>query len=141
MVKARINWLEDACFQGETDSGHTILMDGPPELGGANRGARPMETLLIGMGGCTAFDVVSILRKGRQTINDCVVEIEAQRAQEVPKVFTHIHLKYVVSGEDLQEAKVKRAVELSAEKYCSATIMLSASVEITHSYEVVESTA
>ena len=141
MVKARIKWLEDACFQGETDSGHTILMDGPPELGGANRGARPMETLLIGMGGCTAFDVVSILRKGRQTINDCVVEIEAQRAEEVPKVFTHIHLKYVVSGEDLQEAKVKRAVELSAEKYCSATIMLSAAVEITHSYEVVQATA
>jgi putative redox protein len=137
-VKARVKWLENATFVGESGSGHAIVMDGPPESGGRNLGVRPMETLLIGMGGCTAFDVVSILGKSRQRVTDCVVEIEAQRAEEVPKVFTHIHVRYIVRGHNLKEAMVRRAVELSAQKYCSATIMMRKAVEISHEFEIVE---
>ncbi|KPK37460.1 MAG: peroxiredoxin [Gammaproteobacteria bacterium SG8_47] len=113
-------------------------MDGPPEAGGHNLGVRPMEMLLLGMGGCTAFDVVLILRKARQAVADCVVEIEAERATENPKVFTSIHVHFIVSGRDLKPTQVERAVTLSAEKYCSASIMLSKAVPITHDFEIRE---
>jgi len=137
-MKARIKWVEDAMFVGESGSGHCVVMDGPPEAGGHNLGVRPMEMLLLGMGGCTAFDVVLILRKARQAVADCVVEIEAERATENPKVFTSIHVHFIVSGRDLKPTQVERAVTLSAEKYCSASIMLSKAVPITHDFEIRE---
>jgi len=138
-MKARIKWVENVSFLGESGTGHTVVMDGPEDHGGRNIGMRPMETLLIGMGGCASFDVVSILKKSRQQVTDCVAEIEAERADEVPAVFTKIHLHFKVSGVNLKESQVKRAVELSAEKYCSASIMLGkAGVEITHGYEMIE---
>ncbi|MDJ0892957.1 MAG: OsmC family protein [Gammaproteobacteria bacterium] len=136
-MRARIKWVEDVTFVGESGSGHALVMDGPPENGGNNRGARPMEMLLLGMGGCTAFDVVHILRKARQTVTDCVVELQAERASKPPKVFTHIHVHYRLKGPALQDAQVRRAVQLSTEKYCSASIMLSAVARITHAYEIV----
>lgn len=137
-MKARVKWVEDAMFLGEASSGHAVVMDGPPEGGGRNLGVRPMEMLLLGMGGCTAYDVVSILRKGRQPIIDCEAQITAERADSVPKVFTKIHVHFVVTGKaGLKETQVKRAVELSAEKYCSASIMLGKAAEITHDFEVV----
>lgn len=126
-------------FVAETGSGHAVVIDGPPEGGGRNLGVRPMEMVLLGTGACAAYDVVHILRKGRQPIRDCVAELEAERAGEVPQVFTRIHMHFVVSGEGLSDDAVRRAVELSAEKYCSASIMLSKSVDITHDYEIVES--
>lgn len=137
-MQATIRWQGNVCFEAESGSGHTILIDGPPDHGGENRGPRPMETLLLGMGGCASFDVVHILRKSRQDITDCRCEIQAERAEdEVPAVFTRIHLHFVVTGNNLKENQVRRAVELSAEKYCSASIMLArAGVEITHSYVV-----
>ncbi len=137
-MQATIRWQGNVCFEAESGSGHKILIDGPPDHGGENRGPRPMETLLLGMGGCASFDVVHILRKSRQDITDCRCEIQAERAEdEVPAVFTRIHLHFVVTGNDLKENQVRRAVELSAEKYCSASIMLArAGVEITHSYVV-----
>lgn len=137
-MKATIRWQGEACFEAESESGHKLIMDGPPEHGGHNRGPRPMETLLLGVGGCSSFDVVHILGKARQNVRDCRCEISAERAtDEVPAVFTSIHLHFVVSGENLKEAQVKRAVELSAEKYCSASIMLTrGGVEITHSYTI-----
>lgn len=136
-MKARVKWVDNAMFVGETDSGHAIVMDGPPEGGGQNLGARPMEMLLLGMGGCTNYDVVSILKKSRQPVIDCVAEISAERAETVPKVFTKIHVHFVVTGrEGLKEAQVKRAVDLSADKYCSASIMLGKAAEISHDYEV-----
>ena len=121
-MKARVKWVQDVTFMGESGSGHAVVMDGPPEDGGRNLGVRPMEMLLLGMGGCTAFDVVHILKKARQPISDCVVELSAERADTPPKVFTRIHAHFIVSGKGLTEAQVKRAVELSAEKYCSASI-------------------
>jgi len=137
-MKARIKWVQDAMFLGESGSGHAIIMDGPEEHGGRNLGPRPMETLLMGMGGCAAFDVVHILKKSRQKITNCIAEITAERSDEVPSVFTKIHLNFLVSGTEMKEKQVRRAVELSAEKYCSASIMLTrAGVEITHSYEIV----
>ena len=135
-MKARIKWVEDATFLGESGSGHAVVMDGPPENGGRNLGVRPMEMLLLGMGGCTAFDVVLILKKSRQAVEDCVVEITAERAETVPKVFTRIHVHFVVSGTALSEKQVARAVQLSAEKYCSASIMLGKAVEITHDFHI-----
>lgn len=135
-MKVRVKWVEDVTFMGESETGHAIVMDGAPENGGRNIGMRPMETLLIGMGGCTSFDVVTILKKARQPVMDCVAEVTAERADEVPKVFTKIHVHFVVAGHDLNEKQVARAVSLSAEKYCSASIMLSKSVEITHDYEI-----
>ena len=135
-MKARVKWLENAAMVGESGSGHAIVMDGPPESGGQNLGIRPMEMLLIGMGGCTEFDVLHILRKSRQQVTDCVVELEAERASEDPKVFTKIHAHFIVTGVGLDEAKVARAISLSADKYCSASIMLGATVEITHDFEV-----
>lgn len=137
-MKARIKWVEGATFVGESGSGHAVVMDGPPEHGGRNLGVRPMEMLLLGMGGCTSFDVVHILRKGRQPITDCVAEITAERASTDPKVFTRIHVHFIVTGRGLSEAHVKRAVELSAEKYCSASIMLGKVAQISHDYEIVE---
>lgn len=124
-------------FVGESDSAHSVVMDGAPESGGRNLGVRPMEMLLLGMGGCTSFDVISILRKSRQQVQDCVVELEAERATEVPMVFTKIHAHFVVSGKDLDESKVAKAVNLSADKYCSASIMLGKMAAITHDFEVV----
>ncbi|NJD04910.1 MAG: OsmC family protein [Methylococcaceae bacterium] len=138
-MKARVRWVEKAKFLGESGSGHSVLMDGPPEAGGENLGVRPMEMLLLGMGGCTAFDVVHILKKGRHDVAGCELEMEAERADGDPKVFTRINIHYRVSGRGLKEAVVQRAVELSAEKYCSASIMLGKTAEITHSFDVVES--
>ena len=136
-MKARVKWVEDATFVGESGSGHAVVMDGPPDSGGRNLGIRPMEMLLIGMGGCTAFDVVLILRKARQPVTDCAVEIEAERAETVPKVFTRIHVHFIISGDGLSDKQVARAVQLSAGKYCSASIMLGKAAEISHDYEVV----
>ncbi len=137
-MKARIKWVEDIMFVGESGSGHTLVIDGPPEYGGRNLGIRPMELLLQGLGGCTAFDVMLILKKSRQQVSDCVVEIEAERAEVEPKVFTRIHVHFIVSGRNLKENVVKRAVQLSAEKYCSASIMLGKMAEISHDFEVRE---
>lgn len=137
-MKARIKWVQDVTFLGESGSGHAVVMDGPPEDGGRNLGIRPMEMLLLGMGGCTAFDVVHILKKARQPISDCVVELSAERADTPPKVFTKIHAHFIVSGKELAEAQVKRAVELSAEKYCSASIMLGKMATISHDFEIVD---
>ena len=138
-MKARIKWVEEATFLGEAGSGHALVMDGPPEMGGRNLGVRPMEMLLLGMGGCTNFDVVHILKKQRQAVTDCVAEIEAERADTEPKVFTRIHVHFVVKGKDLNENKVAKAIELSAEKYCSASIMLgNAGVAFTHDFEIAE---
>jgi len=135
-MKARVKWVEDVTFVGESGSGHAVVMDGPPESGGRNLGVRPMEMLLIGMGGCTAFDIVLILGKARQRVTDCVVEVEAERAETVPRVFTRIHVHFIVTGVGLSDKQVARAVELSAEKYCSASIMLGKAAVITHDYEI-----
>jgi len=137
-MKARVKWVEQATFLGESGSGHAVVMDGPPDEGGRNLGVRPMEMLLLGMGGCTAFDVVLILRRGRQPVTDCVVELEAERAEHPPKVFTRIHVHFIVTGRGLSEKQVARAVQLSAEKYCSASIMLGKTAEITHDFEIRE---
>jgi putative redox protein len=137
-MKARIKWIQDATFLGESGSGHAVVMDGPPEHGGRNLGVRPMEMLLLGMGGCTAFDVVHILRKSRQPITECVAELDAERAGEDPKIFTRIHVHFIVTGAALDEKRVARAVSLSADKYCSASIMLGKTAEITHDYEIRE---
>lgn len=136
-MKCRVKWLDHMSFVGESESGHSVVMDGAPEGGGRNLGVRPMEMLLLGLGGCTAYDVVAILRKSRQSLVDCEVEIEAQRAEDIPRVFTKIHVHYIVSGRDLDEDKVKRAVELTSEKYCSASRMLEKAAEVTHDYEIV----
>jgi putative redox protein len=136
-MQARIKWVEHATFVAESGSGHAVVMDGPPELGGRNLGVRPMEMMLLGLGGCTTFDVVHILKKSREAVTDCVAELSAERAGSEPKVFTRIHVHFIVKGHELKESKVKKAVELSAEKYCSASIMLgNAGVEITHDYEI-----
>ena len=135
-MKVCVKWIDGVSFVGESETGHAVVLDGAPENGGRNIGMRPMEMLLIGMGACTSFDVVLILKKARQPIVDCVAEIEAQRADEIPKVFTKIHVHFVITGDNLNETQVARAVKLSAEKYCSASIMLSKSVEITHDFEI-----
>ena len=137
-MKAVVKWLDNMSFIGESESGHSVVMDGPPESGGRNLGVRPMEMVLLGMGGCTAFDVVMILQRQRQAITDCHVELSAERADEAPKVFTRIHVHYVVKGKALDEKKVRRAVDMTAEKYCSVSIMLAKSVEVTHDFEIIE---
>lgn len=137
-MKVRIKWIENVAFVGESESGHALVMDGAPEGGGRNLGPRPMETVLIGTGGCTAYDVVHILRKSRVDVTDCVVDIDADRADEDPKVFTRIHFHFVVTGKGLKPQQVDRAVHLSAEKYCSASIMLAKTAEITHDFEIRE---
>ncbi len=137
-MKARIKLVEGITFIAESGSGHGVVVDAAPDIGGKNLGARPMELVLMGTGACSAIDVVHILRKARQAITDCVVDIEAERAAQDPKVFTSIHLHYVVTGKGLAQAQVERAIKLSKEKYCSATIMLAASATITFDYEVRE---
>jgi putative redox protein len=138
-MKATIKWVDGAMFLGESGTGHSLVMDGAEEQGGRNLGPRPMEMLLIGLGGCSAYDVMAMLRKSRQNVVDCRAELEAERADAVPAVFTKIHVHFVVTGKDLKENQVARAVSLSAEKYCSASIMLEAGgVEISHSHELVE---
>tara|TARA_R110001592_G_scaffold295763_1_gene566071 strand:+ start:3704 stop:4123 length:420 start_codon:yes stop_codon:yes gene_type:complete len=138
-MKVTINWGGEAKFLGTSESGHTLVMDGPPDHGGQNQGPRPMEMLLLGLGGCTSFDVMSILKKSRQDVTDCRAEIDAERADEIPSVFTHIRIHFVVTGNKLKENLVERAVKLSAEKYCSASIMLEkAGVHIEHSFEIQE---
>lgn len=137
-MKARVKLVEGITFVAESGSGHAVVMDASPEVGGRDLGARPMEMLLMGAGGCSAIDVVHILKKARQQLVDCVVELEAERAAEDPKVFTRIHMHYIVTGRGLNPAQVERAIKLSKEKYCSATIMLAKSAEVTSDYEIRE---
>ncbi len=137
-MKARIKWVQDVMFVGESETGHAVVLDGAPEIGGRNLGMRPMEMLLLGMGGCTAIDVMLILKKSREQVKDCEIELQAQRADTDPKVFTAIHVHFIVTGKGLKEATVKRAIDLSAEKYCSASIMLGKTASITHDYEIRE---
>jgi putative redox protein len=137
-MKARIKWIENVSFVAESGSGHALVIDGAPEGGGRDLGPRPMEVVLMGTGGCTAYDVMHILRKSRAAVTDCVLEIEAERAAEDPKVFTKIHFHFVVTGKGLKPAQVERAVQLSAEKYCSASIMLGKTAAISHDFEIRE---
>jgi putative redox protein len=136
-MKAVVKWVDGVMFVGESGSGHSVVMDGAPEQGGRNMGVRPMEMLLLGLGGCASYDVIAMLKKSRQEIIDCRAEVEAERVDAVPAVFSKIHIKFVVIGNDLKENQVKRAVDLSAEKYCSASIMIGAAgVAMSHSYEI-----
>jgi putative redox protein len=137
-MKSRVKWIEDVCFMGESGSGHAVVMDGAPDIGGRNLGPRPMEMLLLGAGGCTSVDVVMILKKSRQQVTGCEVTIEADRAEDHPKVFTRIHMHFTVRGRGLKAEMVERAIRLSAEKYCSASIMLGKTAEMTHDFEIVE---
>jgi putative redox protein len=137
-MRARVKWIEDMSFLAVSGSGHGVVLDGAPEAGGRNLGPRPMEMLLLGLGGCTAFDVIHILRRGREQVTDCVVEVEAQRAETDPKIFTSIHIHYVVTGRGLAESKVERAVALSAEKYCSASVIMGKTAKITHDWKVID---
>ena len=138
-MKTTVKWTDGAMFVGESGSGHSVVMDGPEDLGGRNLGPRPMEMLLLGTGGCSVYDVMSMLKKSRQQVVDCRVELDAERADAVPAVFTRINMHFVVTGVGLKQNQVKRAVELSAEKYCSASIMFGAAgVEINHSFEILE---
>ncbi len=139
-MKSRVKWLDNMSFVGESASGHSVVMDGPPEAGGRNLGIRPMEMLLLGLGGCSSFDVVSMLKKGRQDISNCEVEISAKRADSEPKVFTEIHLHFIIEGKNISEIKVSKAIELSAEKYCSASIMLGKTASVTHDYVIIDIT-
>ena len=139
-MKVSIKWIDGVSFVGESETGHAVVLDGAPENGGRNIGMRPMEMLLIGMGACTSFDVVTILIKARQPIVNCVAQIEAERADEIPKVFTKIHVHFVVTGPGLNALQVERAVKLSAEKYCSASIMLGKVCKISHDFEIVAPT-
>jgi putative redox protein len=140
-MKASVTWTGGMSFEGKADSGHAIVMDSSPDFGGENKGARPMELLLIGMGGCTSIDVMSMLNKSRQDVTDCIAEISAERADDIPKVFTRIHVHFKVTGRGLDPKRVERAIELSAQKYCSASIMLGKTAEITHDFEIIESVA
>lgn len=141
-MQARIKWVDGAMFVAESGSGHSVVIDGPPDHGGRNMGVRPMELVLLGLGGCTSFDVVDILRKARQPVTDCETRLEAERSDDVPSVFTRIHVHFVVTGEGLSEKQVARAVKLSAEKYCSASLMLErGGVEITHDHEIIDTRA
>lgn len=135
-MQARVKWLDHMSFVGESGSGHSVVMDGAPEVGGRNLGIRPMEMLLLGLGGCSSFDVVLILQKSKQAVTDCEVLIEAERADKDPKVFTKIHLHFIVKGHNLAPEKVERAINLSADKYCSASLMLGKTAEISHDFEI-----
>jgi len=135
-LKLTVRWLDNVSFIAQTESNHAIVMDGAPEGGGRNLGPRPMETVLAGTGGCTAYDVVTILRKARQPVNECVVEVEAERAAQEPKVFTRIHFHFVITGQGLDPKQVERAIHLSAEKSGSASIMLGKTAQITHDFEI-----
>ncbi|WP_116808468.1 OsmC family protein [Steroidobacter cummioxidans] len=138
-MKARVKWVQDVMFVGESGSGHSVVMDGAPDAGGRNMGFRPMEMLLLGLGGCSAFDVMLILKRGRESVTDCIVEIDAERATTDPKVFTKIQMHYTVTGHALDRKKVERAVALSAEKYCSASAIIAKTAELTHTITLVES--
>ncbi len=140
-MKARIKWIENVSFVAESGSGHALVIDGAPEGGGRDLGPRPMEVVLMGTGGCTAYDVMHILRKSRAPVTDCVLEIDSERAAEDPKVFTKIHFHFIITGRGLKAAQVGRAVHLSAEKYCSASIMLGKTAAITHDFEIREAEA
>lgn len=135
-MHAEINWQQGLHFVGSADSGHRIDIDGPPALGGENAGLRPMEMILLGVGGCSAMDVMHILKKARQQVTDCRIALQAERAETDPKVFTRIHMHFIVTGNNLSDKHVARAVKLSAEKYCSASIMLQPSVDISHGHEI-----
>jgi putative redox protein len=137
-MKSRVKLVEGMTFMAESGSGHAMVLDASPDIGGRNLGPRPMEMLLMGLGGCTSIDVMLILRKSREQVTDCVVELDAERAPTDPKVFTSIHMRYVVTGRGLDRSKVERAIKLSAEKYCSATAILSGTATITHSLDLVE---
>lgn len=136
-MKARVKWVQDVMFVGESGSGHAVVMDGAAEAGGRNLGIRPMEMLLLGLAGCSAFDVVLILKRGRENVTDCVVDVDAERAASDPKVFTNIRLRYTVTGHSLDRGKVERAVKLSEEKYCSASAIIGKTAQITHTIEIV----
>ncbi len=140
-MECKINWIAGSgmAFMAETGTGHILNMDGAPEAGGRNLAPRPMELMLAGAGGCTAFDVVLILQRSRQNISACEVSLQAERAETDPKVFTKINLHFTVKGKDLDPSKVERAINLSHDKYCSATAMLANTAEITHTFEVVQS--
>jgi putative redox protein len=133
-----VNWVDGMLMVGKSHSGHSITMDGPPEIGGENLGVRPMEILLLGVAGCTMIDVVSTLKKMRQDLTHCETKVNAERANDHPKVFTDIHIQFIVKGKDLDQNKVEKAITLSAEKYCSASIMLGKTASITHDFEIVE---
>ena len=133
-----VKWIDGMLMVGQSDSGHAIVMDGPPEIGGENLGVRPMEMLLLGMTGCTMIDVVSTLKKMREDIVDCQTQVSADRSEEYPKVFTNIHVHFVLRGKQLNPLKVDKAIKLSAEKYCSASIMIGKTAIITHDYEIIE---
>ena len=137
-MKAKVKWIEDVMFLGISGTGHTIVMDSSNNIDTNNIGMRPMELLLLGLGGCTAFDIITILKKYRQNVYDCSVQIEGKRSDSIPKVFTKIDIHYKVIGIDLKEEKVKRAIELSSDKYCSASLMLGKMAEITHNYEIID---
>lgn len=137
-MDVRIKWVEGMMFLAESASGHAIVVDGPPEIGGRNMGIRPMEMLLLGMGSCTAVDVMQILQKSRQNVTDCVAKIAAKRVDTIPKVFSKIHVHFVITGKNLKATIVARAIKLSAEKYCSASMMLEKAVKITHDFEIIE---
>tara|TARA_R110002073_G_scaffold261019_1_gene423845 strand:- start:1306 stop:1725 length:420 start_codon:yes stop_codon:yes gene_type:complete len=138
-MEAKITWAGNAMFVGRSGSGHSVVIDGPPAAGGDNAGVRPMELVLMGLGACASFDVVSILRKSRQNIRDCRAQLTAERADDIPQVFTRIHIHFVVSGRDVSEKQVARAIELSATKYCSASIMIGKTADITHDFEIIAS--
>lgn len=140
-MKSRVKWVENVCFMAESESGHAMIMDGSPDIGGRNMGPRPMEMLLMGAGGCTSVDVVMIMKKSRQDVTGCEVEVSAERANDHPKVFTKIHMHFTVRGRNLKADVVERAIKLSAEKYCSASIILGKTAEMTHDYEIIEETA
>jgi len=140
-MKARLKLVEKVCLMATAESGHAMVIEGSPEIGGQNRGVRPMEMLLMGLGGCSAMDVLSILQKQRQEVTDFIIEVHGQRSEEHPKVFTDIHVHYVVKGRHLKDAQVKRAIELSTEKYCSVSAMLGKTANMTHDYEILEEEA
>jgi len=133
-----VKWIDGLLMVGKSDSGHAIVMDGPPEIGGGNLGIRPMEMLLLGMAGCTMIDVLSILKKMREDVVDCQTQVSAERSEEHPKVFTNIHIHFVLRGKKLDPSKIDKATKLSAEKYCSASIMIGKTANITHDYEIIE---
>jgi putative redox protein len=135
-MKTRIKYIENVCLMAESESGHSLIIDGSPEIGGRNLGVRPMEMILMGLGGCTTMDILTILRKKRQNITDCVIEIDSQRRDSIPKIFSKIHLHFIITGDNLNEKHVQQAVQLSAEKYCSVSEMLKHSVEISYDYEI-----
>lgn len=137
-MEVRVNWVEDVMFVAESETGHSVVLDGAPESGGRNMGMRPMELMALSVGSCSSYDVVTILRKARQQITSCEAKVTAQRADAIPAVFQSIHLRFRIAGKNLSEKQVERAIELSAEKYCSASIMLkNAGVEVTHDFEIV----